>query len=183
MKELTLPCVTLAVLCLLGCDRTDRTDRTDATVKDTAEPKTDQAVPSGNQGEPSSTTKAPSAKAPEVAPGVPGAAGSPHDHESGPAVAPTAQGPQTRAEYIAASRRRLDEMESELQQLETRSKERGKELRKEIREEKRRLDAELARMDAQTDEAWSQMKDGFADALERLEAQIRQARKDIDPDA
>lgn len=182
MKELTLPCVTLAVLCLLGCDRTEPTEPTDVKVKDGAEPKSDRAVPSGTQAEPSSNTKAPSAKAPEVGPNAPSAVGSSHDHEPGQA-APTAQGPQTRAEYIAASRRRLDEMESELQHLEARGKERGKELRKEIREEKRRLDADLARMDAESDEAWSQMKDGFADALERLEAQIHQVRKDIDPDA
>lgn len=38
-------------------------------------------------------------------------------------------------------------------------------------------------MNEKSDEAWTQMKGGFADALERLEGQIRDVRKDIDPDA
>lgn len=164
MKQLTLSGVALAALCLLGCERADRTEGP-------AQPKTDRAAPAGTKAEPSTDAKAP------------GAVGSPQANHREPTAQAPAQAPTTRAEYIAASRLRLDEMERELQQLETRSKERGKDLRKEIREEKRQLDADLTRMSEETDEAWTQMKDGFADALERLEAQIRQVRKDIDPEA
>lgn len=173
MKELTLSGVALAALCMLGCGWADRPDVDETTkpkVETKTEPKTDRAVPA---------TKAKEVEAHGDDLTAPPAVSPPHERED----EPTAQAPKTRDEYIAASRRRLDEMERELQQLETRSKERGKELRKEIREEKRKLDADLARMSEQTDEAWTQMKDGFADALERLEGQIREVRKDIDPDA
>lgn len=177
MNAMTLSGVALAALCMLGCERNDRLDGEDAT-KPKLEPKTDRAVPADKAETPSRAPE--NAKAPELGLDAPGAARSPYDE---PKDDPSAQGPTTREEYIAASRRRLDDMERELQQLETRGKERGKELRREIREEKRKLDADLARMSEETDEAWTKMKGGFADALERLEGQIHQVRKDIDPDA
>jgi len=165
MKELSLPVMALATLCLVGCEHGDRTDRTNRTnVGDAVKPG---PAPAGDQAR--------------------GPSDSPRHTDQSPPPAPegtkAAPGSEARSEFVAASRRRLDELDRELGQLEARSRERGRELRSEIREEKLRLDRELDDIDEQTDQAWSQMKGGFADALERLEAQIRQVRKDIDPAA
>lgn len=170
MKEIMLPAVAAAALCLSACERGDRDDQTDRTDADRAnvnEPRSGQAVPSGSHD--------------EAGRDAPRTVETPRNADDPGSLADRAS--QTRAEYVAASRRRLDELERELQQLETRSRERGKEMRGEIREEKRRLDRELEQMNEKSDEAWTQMKGGFADALERLEGQIREVRKDIDPDA
>lgn len=170
MKEMMLPVVALAALCPSACDRNERADRTDASdvVEPAAAAKDHEVAQYG-------------AHDPEASHDSPSTADSPRALE--PQISPAAQAEQTRAEYVAASRRRLDDMERELQQLETRSRERGTELRGEIREEKRRLDRVLDQMDKESDQAWIQMKEGFADALERLGTQIQQVRKDIDPAA
>jgi DNA repair exonuclease SbcCD ATPase subunit len=176
MKERMLPVVALATLCLVGCERTDRNERTDRTDRTDVDDVDERGPASaGNHAERSSN--AATREREEVT--------ERRTEANPPAPEPgrEAQGSQTRSEFVAASRRRLEQLERELGQLETRSRERGKQIRSEIREEKRRLDGELDRIDAESDEAWSQMKSGFADALERLETQIRQVRKDIDPDA
>ena len=41
----------------------------------------------------------------------------------------------------------------------------------------------LDKLDEQSEEAWGNMKQGFADALEKLQTEIRDVRKDIDPAA
>lgn len=197
MKPLTLPLAILVTLCLGGCERDRDPDR--PFVDDAAEPSDNAAFGDRNQAEHSSNARSreiaeqgdrnPAAGGVDAPAGIgsPKADPSPHDELDALDSAPTDpgtradQGPQTRAEFVAASRRRLEQMERELQQLEGCSRERGKELRAEIREEKRRLDTELERMDRESEEAWSQMKEGFADALGRLEVQIRKVREDIDP--
>lgn len=175
MKEMMLPAVALAALCSSACDRNDRADRTDQSdVAQRAEPAPaagakDHEVAPHDGHEPAASADAPSR------------ADSSQVQALDPSSGVATKVEQTRAEYVAASRRRLEDMERELQQLETRSRERGKQLRGEIREEKRRLDRELDQLDKESDQAWTQMKGGFADALERLETQIREVRKDIDP--
>lgn len=187
MKELTLPLVAIAALCLGGCDRNDRADDVDKNEVDKNEkdPATQRAEPSSDAtrrevGQPTPTgVDVSKDRAPGAEPGMHDEAGM---QPTSPGT-PAAQGPQTRAEFVAASRLRLEQLDRELQQLEARSREGGKQLRAEIRAEKQKLDADLQRMDKESEQAWGDMKAGFADALERLETELRQVRKDLDPDA
>lgn len=187
MKELILPLVAITALCLGGCDRDDRADHADeqdlGTVTPRAEPSAaatrDEARPSTPAGVDVSIDVS-KEHAPAADPAVrDGQAGT---QPTTPGT-PAAEGSSTRAEFVAASRRRLEQLDRELQQLESRSRESGKQLRAEIRAEKRKLDADLERMDKESEQVWTDMKAGFADALERLETELRQVRKDIDPDA
>jgi hypothetical protein len=183
MKELILPLMACAALGVAGCDRNDRTEAdvsrdaaaapVDANTRDVTPPVvgTDQHAPD-EVAQP--TAVQPTAVQPTaVQPSAPA------DDRPGQ----VADAPQSKQEFVAASKRRLEQLERELEQLEARSKERGKQMRAEIREEKRRLDTELDRLDAQSEAAWSDMKQGFANALEKLEGEIREVRKDVDPDA
>jgi hypothetical protein len=178
MKEPTLLAVALAALCVAGCERTDRNERTDrADVNDAAEPGPSRAGQPVAVDAESREIAEQGGRDPEASPNAPGVVSpaSPNDLVD--------RAREARSEFVAAARRRLDQVERELQQAEQRSRERGTELRGELREEKRRLDADLERMGEETEDAWSQMKDGFADALDRFETKVRQVRKDIDPDA
>jgi hypothetical protein len=195
MKELTLPLMACAVLCFAGCDRKDA----DATNANASRDPADLAADAENrdiaeQGGRRTTAASdtPSGQTPGTTPAA-GTEQRARNEAAQPAAQPTdddspgegevADAPRNKQEFVAASKRRLEQLERELKQLEARSKERGKQMRAEIREEKRRLDAELDRLDAQSEEAWSDMKQGFANALEKLEGEIRQVRKDVDPDA
>jgi hypothetical protein len=164
MKEITLSLVAIAALCLGGCDRTERPADADKDKDEYKDKDEDDPGTPNRRAEPSND-----AARREVGQTTPGT--------------PAAQGSQTRAEFVAASRRRLEQLERELQQLEARSRKSGKELRAEIRAEKNKLDADLDRMGEESEQVWGDMKGGFADALERLETQLQQVRKDLDPDA
>jgi hypothetical protein len=196
MKANTLPIVILAVLGLGGCERNRDGDRTG--IDEAATPAPGSALDDRSPAERSPSVQSreiaeQGARSPDASPSLPGGPEAPagiatpkvdpspyHDEHHHPGGDPGMQTEQTRADFVAASRSRLAELERELQELETRSRQRGKDLRTEIRKEKRQLDADLERMDRESEEAWSQMKQGFADALGRLEVQIRKVREDID---
>ena len=164
MNELTLPIAALSAFCLaVGCERNDRNDRAEdrPDVKDALE-----------RDGPIDGAITPEAR--RIA-------------ERDPAVDPNHSALDTpkddhRVQFVATARRRLQEIDREMAQLDTRARERGKELRTDLREEKRRLEADLEHLETESEEAWVRTKDGFHDALERLEGEIRKVRQEIDPD-
>jgi hypothetical protein len=188
MKESTLSLMACAVLCLAGCDEWNgRKDRNDQTSRNDAEASPSSAEIAADAERRDITERGDRGTSP---PAVAADPGTPRHEAAGKAVPPTDSGvgerpdaPRTKREFVEAARRRLDQLQGELVQLEARSKERGKQLRGEIRAEKQRLDTELDQLDQQSEEAWIDTKQGFADALEKLEGKIRQVREDVDPDA
>jgi hypothetical protein len=193
MKQSTLFAVTLAALCLPGCDRNDpddrganrRDDRIDrADVDDVVEPGVPKAGPPIAVDDPHDHELAErGAPEPVVHPDTPAThatVDTPRD-PGDPSLVDKAR--EARQAFAAASRRRLDQIERDLQELEQRRTKAGTDVREDMRQDKQRLEAELEKLGQQTEDAWGKAKGGFADALDRLEKQVKELRKDFDPAA
>src|SRR5688572_24944774 len=75
----------------------------------------------------------------------------------------------TKAEFVATARQRLTVMEGELARLEADAHTKGQEVGADLRDDKATLEAELRRMEEESEQAWVDGKDRFADMLGKLE--------------
>jgi hypothetical protein len=133
MKSATLSLAILAALGLGGCERSREPDR--PFVNDANEPGPNSAFGDRNQAEQSSNARSrevaeQGGRNPEASPNPsaltsPKADPEPHDELDELAGDLGTRAGHARAEFVAASRRRLEQLESELLALETRSRQRG----------------------------------------------------------
>lgn len=88
-----------------------------------------------------------------------------------------------RETLVRQSRKRLQALERELGEIETKADAKQEELTAKLRKERERLAERLDELEAGSERAWTDGKDAFADGLAALEEQIAKARQKIEPDA
>jgi len=90
---------------------------------------------------------------------------------------------QTKEDFAAASERRLAKADRELDKLEAQAEGAGQEARADLREARAELDTFAARVETASEETWQDAKGDFAVGLARLEASIREARRELEAES
>jgi hypothetical protein len=109
-----------------------------------------------------------------------------HDTKGVPDSAGQRAAPE-KDEFVAASRREMDELRTEITQLRERADSATGVAREELRQEIyemdakwRDADASLERLRTENSEAWRNMKKGFGEAVAELRQSYRKAREELD---
>ncbi|MCX4246634.1 hypothetical protein [Paraliomyxa miuraensis] len=94
---------------------------------------------------------------------------------------------QSKDEAVAKARARLQQVDRELEQLGRDAEQHGTELQAELREKRRALSERIDRLEQQSRESWqstrAEVERNLSEAMESLEHELREARKDIETSA